>query len=90
MLWRIHIQAFVKQIRRNHIKGQNQQPIHPFTRWYVLHLYFEFKYSTVEKARFAPLTLDSPLISIYYLPYENGKLKKFVFYSGHHISLNWS
>ena len=46
---------------------------------------------TVEKARFAPLTLDSPpLISIYYLPYENGKLKKIVFYSGHHSSFNWS
>ena len=46
---------------------------------------------TVETTRFAPLTLDSPpLISIYYLPYENGKLKKIVFYSGHHSSFNWS
>ena len=47
--------------------------------------------ATVETTRFAPLTLDSPpLISIYCLPYENGKLKKIVFYSGHHSSFNWS
>ena len=46
---------------------------------------------TVETTRFAPLTLDSPpLISIYCLPYENGKLKKFVFYTELHSSFNWS
>ena len=37
--------------------------------------------STVVETSFATLKLDSPpLISIYYLPYKNGELKKIVFY----------
>ena len=40
---------------------------------------------TVVETSFATLKLDSPpLISIYYLPYKNGELKKIVFYSGHY------
>ena len=39
---------------------------------------------TVETTSFATLKLDSPpLIFMYYLPYEIGELKKFVFYSDH-------
>ena len=42
---------------------------------------------TVVETSFATLKLDSPpLISIYYLPYKNGELKKIVFYSGHYNS----
>ena len=43
---------------------------------------------TVETTSFATLKLDSPpLIFMYYLPYEIGGLKKFVFYSDHHSSI---
>ena len=36
---------------------------------------------TVETTSFATPTLDSPpLISMYYLPYKNGEVKKFVLY----------
>ena len=44
-------------------------------------------FGTVVETSFATLKLDSPpLISIYYLPYKNGELKKIVFYSGHYNS----
>ena len=37
--------------------------------------------STVVAASFAHLFLDSPtLIAMYYLPYKNGEVKKFVLY----------
>ena len=37
--------------------------------------------TTVETTSFATPTLDSPPpISIYYLPYKNGEVKKFVLY----------
>ena len=38
--------------------------------------------STVETTSFATSKLDSPpLISIYYLPYENGEVQKITLYS---------
>ena len=43
---------------------------------------------TVVATRFAHLFLDSPtLIAMYYLPYENGELKKIVLFTGHCNSL---
>ena len=51
---------------------------------------FKQKYGTVVETSFATLKLDSPpLISIYYLPYKNGELKKIVFYSGHYNFSKW-
>ena len=53
----------------------------------LLILFFGLKGGTVEITRFAHLKLDSPtLISIYCLPYGNGKLGKFVFHSDHQSS----
>ena len=60
-----------------------------FVLYLLSHVGFESLYTVVETS-FATLKLDSPpLISIYYLPYKNGELKKIVFYSGHYSSLNW-
>ena len=43
--------------------------------------------STVETTSFATSKLDSPpLISIYYLPYENGEVQKIVLYPGNYSS----
>ena len=54
--------------------------VHPVEPIILLH-----RNSTVVETSFATLKLDSPpLISIYYLPYKNGELKKIVFYSGHY------
>ena len=42
---------------------------------------------TVETTSFATSKLDSPpLISIYYLPYENGEVQKIILYSGNYSS----
>ena len=45
---------------------------------------------TVAATRMAPLKLDwPPLMTMYYLPYKNGKLKKIDLCLDHHNSLKW-
>ena len=60
-----------------------------------MRVYFSFfhpllKQTTVAATRLAPLKLDwPPLITVYYLPYKNGKLQKFVLYTDNYSSFNW-